>query len=150
MYIQKAEVCYNEAHYIVAMNTKLPKIIVAALIEKNDKILLIKERLEDNKEHWIVPGGTVEFGESLEEALKREIKEETGLVVDAVKYIDFTEAIYVNYDYHTVIFFFSTKPLNENITLDQKILDAQFFKKEEIKKLDLITSAQWILDRYLA
>ena len=132
------------------MNNKRPKIIVSALIEKNDKILLIKERLEDNKEHWIIPGGTVEFGESLEEALKREIKEETGLAIDVVKFVDFTEAIHVNYDYHTVIFFFLAKPLSEDITLDQKGLDAQFFTKEEIKKLDLISSAQQMLERYLA
>lgn len=57
---------------------------VTALIFKNDKILLIR-RFKDNQWYWTVPGGSVEAGESLETALKREVLEETSLKVISFK-----------------------------------------------------------------
>ena len=54
---------------------------VGVIIVKNGKILLI-HRLKDGRDFWVVPGGSVEEGESLEEAGRREIKEETSLDVE--------------------------------------------------------------------
>lgn len=53
---------------------------VAVIVIKDDKILLI-HRFKDGRDFWVIPGGSVEKGESLEEAGKREIEEETGLEV---------------------------------------------------------------------
>lgn len=125
-----------------------PKVIVSGLVEKDGKVLLVKEILESKLPYWIVPGGKVEFGESLVDAVKREIKEETNLDVEVVKLLDFKEHVNLKYDYHTVIFFFLVKPLNESIKLPGEILDAKFFAKEDIKSLDLVDSAKWILDKF--
>jgi ADP-ribose pyrophosphatase YjhB (NUDIX family) len=54
---------------------------VTLLIVDDDKILLI-HRLRDGREYYIIPGGGVEEGESLEEAAHREAAEETGLVIE--------------------------------------------------------------------
>jgi 8-oxo-dGTP diphosphatase len=54
------------------------KVGVKSIIIYNKKSLLIK-RVKDEGECWEFPGGVMEFGESLHEALRREIKEETGL-----------------------------------------------------------------------
>ncbi len=51
---------------------------VGAVIIVDNKILLI-HRFRDGQEYWVLPGGGVEDDESLEVALFREIKEETGL-----------------------------------------------------------------------
>ncbi|MEM3154632.1 MAG: NUDIX domain-containing protein [Candidatus Woesearchaeota archaeon] len=132
------------------MGGKLPKLIVAGLIEKDGKVLLAKELLENKQERWLVPSGHVEFGESLIEAVKREIKEETNLDVEVLKLIDFKEVIATKHDYHTVIFFFLVKPLNASIKLPKEILEAKFFGKEEVKNLQLIDSAKWILDKHFS
>jgi len=52
----------------------------SGVIIKDDKILLI-HRIRDDREYWVVPGGSVEEGESVEEALDREIMEELGIRV---------------------------------------------------------------------
>ncbi|MFE4059381.1 NUDIX domain-containing protein [Streptomyces sp. NPDC059096] len=52
--------------------------VVAALLRRDDHIVLVQEQ-RDGKEMWSVPGGGVERGELLTEALVREVKEETGL-----------------------------------------------------------------------
>ncbi len=51
---------------------------VTAVIVKEDRVLLMK-RKKANKEYWLFPGGRVEVGESEQEALEREILEETSL-----------------------------------------------------------------------
>ncbi len=130
------------------MDKKLPKIIVSALIEKEEKFLLVKEILESGKQYWIIPGGSVEYGENLEEALKREIKEETNLDIEILEFIDFKEIIQLQFNYHTIIFFFRVKPVNYDLILeDDKILDGRFFSKEEIKELKLVDSNRWLLEK---
>jgi len=58
---------------------KKPSIAVDGIITKDEKILLIKRKNEPFKGKWALPGGFVEYGERVEEAVLREIKEETGL-----------------------------------------------------------------------
>lgn len=125
---------------------KEPRLVVGALIKKDGKYLLIKERLEDKKEYWIIPGGGVSFGESLEEALVREVKEELGLKVKIIKFIKFHQAIVPKYNYHTIIFFYLCKPLSKEIKIgEKKILDAKYFSKKEMRVLNLVDSAGWLL-----
>ncbi len=127
---------------------KLPKVIVAGLVEKDGRVLLVKEILENKQPCWIVPGGHVEFGESMADAVKREMKEETNLDVDVVKFLGFKEHIVTKYDYHTVIFFYLLKPLNDSLAIPKEILEARFFSKDEINDLPLVDSARWILDQH--
>jgi len=123
-----------------------PRIIASIILKKENKILLIKEILEDFKEHWIFPGGGVDFGETIEDAAKREIKEEINLDVKIKDFLGFKEIIRPQFDYHTVIFFFIAEPLNNDITRLEKILDAKYFTINEAKSLNLVDSAKWALE----
>jgi len=130
------------------MKERKPKLVVSVLTKNNGKYLLVKETLEDGKEKWIVPGGKVEFGESLEDAAKREIKEETGLKIDRLKFLFFKEAIYPLVNYHTVIFFYSanTKKSALEDDIEGKVIEAKWFTKKQVKKLPLVESAEWLFE----
>jgi 8-oxo-dGTP diphosphatase len=59
----------------------------------SDKILLIKRRTPPFKGYWALPGGRVDPGETVEQTIVREVKEETGLDVTIVRKIgEYTRA----------------------------------------------------------
>lgn len=70
-----------------------PILGVGALILRDDAILLIERGKEPLKGYWSIPGGAVETGERLEDALIREVKEETGLVVSVERLVEIFERI---------------------------------------------------------
>ncbi len=125
---------------------KEPRIVVSAFIKKNNRILLLKEPIEDGKDWWIIPGGGVKFGERLEDAVVREMKEELGLDVTVKKFLGFHEAVYTEYGYHTVIFFYIAEAKNDFVKArEKKVIDAGYFNKKEVEKLDLINTAKWAI-----
>ena len=68
---------------------KTPTLTVDAIIKTNDdKIVLVKRKNPPYKGWWALPGGIVEYGETVEEAVKREVKEETGLEVEIEKLVN--------------------------------------------------------------
>jgi len=83
-----------------------PAVGVGAVLIHEGKVLLIRRGKEPLRGRWVVPGGTVELGETLEEALVREIQEETGLVVRPVEVVTVFDRIEREGDsvrYHYVI-----------------------------------------------
>jgi len=61
-----------------------PQLAVSAAIFRGGKVLLTRRARSPAKGFYSLPGGRVEFGESLHQALKREVDEETGLDIDVV------------------------------------------------------------------
>lgn len=59
-------------------------VLVRALIVQKGKILVCKKL---NRDYYFLPGGHVDFGESLRESLKRELKEELGLKIKKSNFI---------------------------------------------------------------
>ena len=70
-----------------------PVVGVGAMIVSEGKILLEKRKNEPSRGKWSIPGGLVELGESVEQAVIREVKEETGLDVEAPRLIDVVDNI---------------------------------------------------------
>ncbi len=54
----------------------------AVLIDEQDRILLVKRKVEPKKGEWCLPGGFIELGETPEQACMRELTEETGIVAE--------------------------------------------------------------------
>jgi 8-oxo-dGTP diphosphatase len=63
-----------------------PSVAVDAIIERDDSIPLIKRKNKPFKGSWALPGGFVNYGEKVEDALIREVLEETGLKVETMKF----------------------------------------------------------------
>ncbi|UGV27787.1 NUDIX domain-containing protein [Rhodopseudomonas boonkerdii] len=70
-----------------------PQLATSAAIFRDGKVLLVRRARSPGKGFYSLPGGRVEFGESLAEALAREVMEETGLVIDIVGLSGFREVL---------------------------------------------------------
>jgi 8-oxo-dGTP diphosphatase len=70
-----------------------PIVSVGAVALDGDRVLLIKRGQKPLKGHWSLPGGVVEIGETLEEALSREVLEETGLTIDVGSVVEVLDRI---------------------------------------------------------
>ena len=71
-----------------------PLLAVGAVIVEAERVLLVRRGTEPLKGHWSLPGGLLEVGESLTEGVKREVREETGLVVAPVELIELIDRIH--------------------------------------------------------
>ena len=83
-----------------------PVVGVGAVVVRDGKALIIKRAHDPRKGEWSLPGGRVELGESLEDATRREIKEETGLDIDVgplVEVFDRVHRLDGRIRYHFVI-----------------------------------------------
>jgi len=83
-----------------------PLVGVGAVIVDGGSVLLVQRGREPLKGRWTLPGGVLELGESLTEGVIREIKEETGLLVDPVQLIELLDRIHRDGDrvrFHYVI-----------------------------------------------
>lgn len=72
---------------------KRPILGIGALIFKRNRILLVERGKEPLKGYWSLPGGALETGELLEDGIRREVLEETGLVVKPLEVITIFERL---------------------------------------------------------
>jgi mutator protein MutT len=83
-----------------------PRVAVGAVIVDEGRVLLVRRGTEPMMGHWSLPGGMLEVGERLSEGVVREVREETGLVVEAVELIELLDRIHLERErvrYHYVI-----------------------------------------------
>ena len=76
------------------MSPAAPVVGVGGVVVRDGRALLIRRGKEPLYGRWVVPGGTVELGESLEDALVREMEEETGLRVEPVEILTVFDRIH--------------------------------------------------------
>lgn len=122
-------------------NQTYPEPTVGALIENTQgEVFLAKSPKWNNK--WVLPGGHVGVGEKIEEALVREVKEETGLDVRPVHMLAVKDAIYPKEFHkkkHFVFIDYLCKHVGGDVKLDGKELTEHAWVKPEdaLEKLDV-------------
>ncbi|PQJ43244.1 ADP-ribose pyrophosphatase [Vibrio campbellii] len=84
---------------------KQVRVGVATIILRDGAILLGKRIGSHGANTWATPGGHLELGESIEDCAKREVLEETGLIVDSIEKFTFTNDIFEKEGKHYVTLF---------------------------------------------
>ena len=105
-----------------------PQLAVSAGIFRDGKILLVRRAREPSKGVYTFPGGRVEFGESLMEALAREVREETGLMIEVIGLAGFREALPAKTGGHGhfVILPFAAHWVANEVALNDELDDARW------------------------
>lgn len=128
---------------------------VYGIIVNKGKILLVNTKSSGK---YFFPGGGIELGEKIENALRREIKEETGINVKIEKFLTFRES-FTYYDpfdeaTHNFSFFYVCKPLGTELVADNKVEDVESEKPrwidiKTLKKADFHYFGGEIFQLYL-
>ncbi len=118
-----------------------PIFAVGGIIFKGNQVLLIKRAEHPDKGKWTIPGGVVEVGERIQDALKREIFEETSLIVSVGRLVSLFEKIikdpYGRIRFHYVIADYRCQVAGGKLNPGSDASDARFFNLEEVSKLNL-------------
>ena len=117
---------------------KTPSLTVDAVITcENDSVILIKRKKNPYKDSWALPGGFVEYGETVESAVIREVKEETGLDVDLCKIVGVYSDPERDPRGHTVTICYLAKKTGGKLKANTDASDVQCTLKAEVLKLKL-------------
>ncbi|PIQ74885.1 MAG: ADP-ribose pyrophosphatase [Candidatus Portnoybacteria bacterium CG_4_8_14_3_um_filter_40_10] len=98
------------------------EIITRAVILDKDKILLCKKKSAD---YYFLPGGHIEFGETAQQALERELKEELNIETDKIDYIGTIENMFSENGnrHHEINLVFAVKPQNHSSISNEDHID---------------------------
>ena len=123
--------------------------VVAAIIRKDDLIFATQRGYGDFKDWWEFPGGKMEAGETPEEALKREIREELSTEINVDEFL-----CTVEYDYpafHLTMHCYLCSLLSEALHLNEHEA-ARWLKLEDLDSVDWLPAdlevVETILSRY--
>jgi 8-oxo-dGTP diphosphatase len=126
------------------------EVAVGGVAMRGDEVLLIRRANEPGAGQWSVPGGRVEFGEDLREALVREFLEETGLEVVVHGFLGWVERIDADADppYHFVILDFMVDPFDATAPLRpaDDVSDAKWVSVLDLESIDLVDGLLEFLD----
>jgi ADP-ribose pyrophosphatase YjhB (NUDIX family) len=120
--------------------TTKPTIRVAGLFAVEGRILMVEQGRGEER-YWLLPGGGVDFGETLAEALRREFAEELKLRVGVNKLLAIVESISPEPDYrkHVVHLIFEVSAPAESLPepSDEKVLAAAFLDETQLMTADV-------------
>lgn len=116
-----------------------PVLGVGALIFEDGKVLLVERGREPLAGYWSLPGGCVETGERLEDAISREVLEETGLQVSVGAVATVFERLMPDeaghYEYHYVLVDFYCTPIAGTLKPGDDSSQVQWFQLADLGSL---------------
>ncbi|MDR3687539.1 MAG: NUDIX hydrolase [Coriobacteriia bacterium] len=124
---------------MAARATDKPRVRVAALMVLDGRIVLVRHRAGASRYH-LLPGGGVDWGETLEQALTREIAEETGLEATVGRLLFVNDTIDPSGGRHVVNITFEAAVTGGEITAtpaDPRVEAVDLFGTDELAQLDL-------------
>lgn len=136
-----------------------PFLAVSAAIVRDGKVLAVRRARKPAQGLYSVPGGVVELGETLVEAVQREVREETALAIEPVALAGHREAIIRDPDgtvhRHFVVLCFAARFLGGDIQLNEELDDARWLLPAEFAAVEttdglaeIVTSAVGIIQSW--
>jgi ADP-ribose pyrophosphatase YjhB (NUDIX family) len=115
-----------------------PQLAVSAAIFRSGKILLVRRARSPAKGFYSLPGGRVEFGETLHAALNREVAEETGLKIGIIGLAGWREVVPgAAGGGHYLIMSFAARWTDGEVTLNDELDDYRWLAPDETGELKL-------------
>jgi len=128
---------------------------VGAVVIYNSKVLLVQRGTQPYKGQWCIPGGKINFGETLQQAAEREIFEETGILIEAHEPVYTFDIIETGNSenpsrlpFHYVVTDLRAEYLSGDIQAGSDVLDAAWFGKEEVMRSDVQELTRNFLERW--
>jgi ADP-ribose pyrophosphatase YjhB (NUDIX family) len=120
------------------MNLQNIRIRAAGILVKGDQILLVRHE-KNGKSYWLLPGGGVDFGETVEQGLIREFQEEVGLNIKVGPMVLVHDSIPPNHHRQVLNIYFmvSTHRYELKVTQDAVLRDAAFYPLTEFPKMQV-------------
>lgn len=116
-----------------------PYLAVSAAIFRDGRVLIVRRARTPAQGLYTLPGGVVELGETLEQAVIREIREETALDIEPVELVGFRQAILRDVagrvERHFVILPFAARFIGGEISLNEELAEAHWRAPDDISVL---------------
>jgi nucleoside triphosphatase len=132
-------------------NNHVEAVVGIFILNPQREILLLKSHKWQNQ--YVVPGGHIEFGEKVEDAVKREAKEETGLDVFEPKFLCLYQYIndgeYYKENKHMLFLEYLVKTKNHSVSLNDESEDYVWVKLKDSLKLPLYHYTRKAIEDYL-
>jgi 8-oxo-dGTP diphosphatase len=125
--------------------------VVCCFIKSGDKLLFLHRSEGDQGNLWGLPGGSVEKGETLKEAMFREIKEETNISLKDEEVV-YLKKIYVRYpkkDFNYHMFYAELKKMPEVKTNPEEHKGFLWITPEDAMKLPLVLDGKECIEMFL-
>ena len=130
-----------------------PIVGVGAVIVDGERVVLVKRAHEPLKGQWSLPGGTVEVGETLHDAVAREVREETGLDVRVGPLVEVLDRIHLSDDgrveYHFVLLDYRCTVASGTLTHGSDAADVSWASVNELARYHLSDPAMRVIARAL-
>ena len=127
---------------------KQPLVGVGGVVIRRNQVLLIRRARQPLKGEWSIPGGLVELGEDLAAAVRRELKEETGLDVEPRGIIAVFDRIFREgrrVKYHYVIVDYVCRLQGGRLRPASDVLDARWVRREDLPQYKLTEKATEVI-----
>lgn len=131
-----------------------PYLAVSAAIIRDGKVLAVRRTRKPALAHYTLPGGAVETGETLHEAVRREVREETGLDIEPIGLAGHREAIIRDGEdsvkLHFVILCFASRLIGGELRLNDELDDAQWLRPADLSALKTTDGLEEIVEAAVA
>jgi 8-oxo-dGTP diphosphatase len=123
-----------------------PQLAVSAVIFRDDKVLLVRRARSPANGLYSLPGGRVEFGETLHAALHREVDEETALKIEIIGLAGWREVLPgPGGGGHYLIMSFAARWASGEMLLNEELDDFRWLEPDALDELDLTGGLQEVI-----